>query len=80
MNYRTAVYFYSINYRTSLKFCTITSHKLNGSFRYFYRMLTKICLANHVSLALLSLSVVESLRNGFCTLPFFKATIILLIA
>ena len=61
-------------YRISLNLCSITSNILKGSFRYFYRMFMKICSVNHISLALLYLSVVELLRNRFFALPYLKTT------
>ena len=53
----------SIDYQISLQFSNITLNKVNGYFRYFCRMFMNICSVNHISLALLSLSVVELLQN-----------------
>ena len=68
MNYQTAVYFHRMNYQTSLKLYSITSHKLNRSFKYFCRMLTKICPVNHISLALSSFLLSGYCKIDFCTL------------
>ena len=43
----TAVYFCSMKNWTNLKLCTTASHRLNGSFRYFCGMCTKLCQLNH---------------------------------
>ena len=72
INYQTAVYFRCVNKRTSLKLYTTTSHRLNRSFRYFCVMCTKLCQANHKSLVLLYLSMVQLLQNWFVYLAVIK--------
>ena len=50
--------------------CTRTLYRLNGYFRYYCGMCTKIYQINRANLVLLCLSVVELLQNGFLFLDF----------